>query len=460
MKFVNRSVELAALRELQKLSLKKLFLIALYGLRRVGKTRLLLEFQNGRGLYFFVNRNKASKELLAEYEAVLREKKFLGELEGLPSWDAFFDVLVKRGASPVVFDEFQDFSYVEPSVFGILQKTADLHENTGGLFILSGSLIGLVRHMFEDSREPLYGRIKKGMRLGPLTVQSIFEMGRELDLSKEETIKLYAIFGGYPKYYVAMEDFALSKRGAEEIISRLILDKDAPLEDEIRILLSGEFGARGGLYYSILEEIAQGGATLSSISARLGVAPTSITRQVGELRDYFELIGYEMPFWGKRGRYFIRHPLMAFWFHKISRRYSDYASRNPELMNAIKKDLNSDFGHGFEKVMRDFAISKLGLTGAGRQWGKIPPQFKPKAGEDQYEIDLIGKKDGGVVAFEMKYKALDARGALAVLGKLKEKLAYVPGLPRDAKLGIIASKLTGKKELAKLGYLAYDIDDL
>ncbi len=460
MKFVNRSDELAALRELKKLSSKKLFLVALYGLRRVGKTRLLLEFLDGGGLYFFVNRNKTSKELLAEYEAVLKEKKILGDLEGLPSWDSFFGILVKRAASPVVFDEFQEFAVVEPSVFGILQKTADLHENTGGLFILSGSLIGLVRHMFEDSKEPLYGRVKKGMRMCPLSVQSVLALGRELELPPEETIKLYAIFGGYPKYYVAMEDFALQKKPAEEIISRLLLDKDAPLEDEVRILLSGEFGARGGLYYSILEEIAQGGATISSIAARLGLPPTSITRQVGELKDYFEFIGYETPFFGKRGSYVLRHPLMAFWFRKISRRYSDYSARNAGLIDAIKKDLNSDFGHGFETVMRDFVISKLSLGDAARQWGKIPPPFGPKPGKDQYEIDLIGRKDGGIVAFEIKYKKMGLKEALGVLLTLKEKLAYVPGLPEKTKLGIIAGHIEGKKELAKLGYYAYDIDDL
>ena len=168
MKFVNREAELEELEGLRALSKKKLFLTALYGLRRVGKTRLLLEFLKGRGLYFFVNRNKTSADLLREYEGILKAGKVLGELETLDSWDRFVEVITKRETPPVVFDEFQNFQFVEPSVFGILQKNVDLAEQGRGLIILSGSLMGLMKRMFQGAKEPLYGRIKKGRKLEPL----------------------------------------------------------------------------------------------------------------------------------------------------------------------------------------------------------------------------------------------------------------------------------------------------
>ncbi|MBI5046997.1 AAA family ATPase [Candidatus Micrarchaeota archaeon] len=170
MKFVDRKSELTELKELEILSKKKLFVIALYGLRRVGKTRLLLEFLKNKGLYFFVNKNKTSADLLAEFQGIIKKNKTLGELEVLDSWDKFFETLITRETPPIVFDEFQNFTSVEPAVFGSMQKTIDLNENKPGLIILSGSLIGLIKKLFKNSKEPLYGRIKKGKKLEPLTL--------------------------------------------------------------------------------------------------------------------------------------------------------------------------------------------------------------------------------------------------------------------------------------------------
>src|SRR5271157_1767203 len=129
MKFVDRESELAELSGLETLSREKLFVIAIYGLRRVGKTRLLLEFLKDRGLYFFVNKNKTSADLLSEFQEIMRKGGVLGELESLDSWDKFFETLITRKSPPMVFDEFQNFTSVEPAVFGILQKTIDLNED-------------------------------------------------------------------------------------------------------------------------------------------------------------------------------------------------------------------------------------------------------------------------------------------------------------------------------------------
>ena len=103
----------------------------------------------------------------------------------------------------------------------------------------------------------------------------------------------------------------------DDVPDFLLFAKDAPLEDEVSSILSQEFGGRSGTYYSILEAIANGNNTLSTMAAYLSTSPTSITRQVKELKDYFELIEFEMPFEGKRGIYKIRHPLIQFWFSQI-----------------------------------------------------------------------------------------------------------------------------------------------
>jgi len=285
MKFIDRETELNELRVIKSLSEKKLFVIALYGLRRVGKTRLLLEFLKQQGLYFFVNKNKTSVDLLLEFQEILKTKKILNELETLPSWDKFFEICTSRNLPPLVFDEFQNFIEVEPTIFGILQKNIDLHENEQGLIILSGSLVGLMKKMFQGSKEPLYGRIKQGMKITPLDLSSCFKIGKILKLTKIETLKLYLLFGGFPKYFTAIEDFNLMGKTAQEIVDFLFLSETAPLEEEVTTILSQEFGKRGGIYYSILEAIATGNTNISSIAGYLNVPATSITRQIDELKN-------------------------------------------------------------------------------------------------------------------------------------------------------------------------------
>ena len=457
MRFIDRETELKELRTLEELSQKKLFVIALYGLRRVGKTRLLLEFLKEQGLYFFVNKNKTSKDLLLEFQEILKTNKVLGELETLVSWDKFFEVTTTRNLPPIVFDEFQNFIDVQPSVFGILQKNIDLHENEPGLIIFAGSLIGLIKKLFQQSKEPLYGRIKRGYKINPLNLSSCFEIGKELNIKKEELLKLYFLFGGYPKYYTAIEDFDLKSKTAWEIINSLFLCNGAPLEEEVNMILSQEFGGRSGIYYSILESVATGNNNLSAIGGYLNIPATSITRQMNELKNHFELIEVEMPFSGKRGIYVIKHPLLEFWFSQIYKNFSEYTSRNPVFINKIKENLNSFYERAFERVAKEFLVSKLNLSKARRQWGKIPSEGK---GKNEYEIDLIGTNKETTYIFEFKWADLNHTEATKILDSLYAKSKYVQGLSKRQHFGIVAKNIAEKDQLRAANYLAYDLEDL
>jgi AAA+ ATPase superfamily predicted ATPase len=456
LRFIDRKAELNELNTIEKLSRKKLFVLAIYGLRRVGKTRLLLEFLKPGGLYFFVNRNKTSDDLLLEFQEILKTNKTLGELESLPSWEKFFEICTTRELPPLVFDEFQNFVAVEPSILGSLQKNIDLHESNTGLIIIAGSLIGLMKKTFQNVKEPLYGRIKRGIRINPLDLPSCFEIGKELKLEKAELLKLYLIFGGYPKYYVAIEDFDLKGKTALEIVDALFLSKSAPLDEEVNTILSQEFGRRSGIYYSILEAIATGNNRLSSIAGYLNVPVTSITRQIGDLKDNFELIQIEKPYQGKRGIYIIKHPLLEFWFSQIYKNFSDYASRNPEFILKLKENLNCYYGRAFERAAREFLVTKLNLSKAQKQWGKIPTAEK---GKDTYEIDLIGSDKTVSYAFEIKWQDLTYTQTLRLLEQLTVKTKFVQKLPANTLFGIVAKKIDEKEKLRAANYIVYDFDD-
>ena len=169
MKFINRENQVKFINETEILAKKKLFSLVIYGLRRVGKTRLILEVLKDNDIYLFVNKDKTSESLLKEYEEILKDKGILNEIEYLKSWDKFFETIFKRYKGVIAFDEFQNFIQVDPSIFGILQKYIDLNENKKGLLLIfSGSTIGLIKKIFVNFKEPLYGRVKRKLFLKPL----------------------------------------------------------------------------------------------------------------------------------------------------------------------------------------------------------------------------------------------------------------------------------------------------
>lgn len=65
MRFVNREKETKEVERYFNLSKKKIFPLMIYGHRRVGKTRLIIEFlKRHDGVYFFVNESKSKEFLL------------------------------------------------------------------------------------------------------------------------------------------------------------------------------------------------------------------------------------------------------------------------------------------------------------------------------------------------------------------------------------------------------------
>lgn len=427
MRFINRKTELAFLKEAKAMSKKKLYTMSIYGLRRVGKTRLILESIKSRDMYFFVNRNKTSESQLWEYRDALRKKGILTEFESLNNWDDFFKILFERYTGTVVFDEFQDFEAVDKSVFGTIQKYVDLNEGKKDiLFIFSGSTIGLIKKQFRDAKEPLYGRLKRQLHLEPMPFSGAAEMCAELGIKDiAEVVKLYAASGGFPRYYVSIDDEGLKGKRFEDIIERFFFRENAVFEDEVMTLLSLEFGKRTGIYYQILAAVACGCTRISEIASHLGKKETDITRQLDELINYFELISVEKQVAGNKKMLYLNHPLMNLWFRYFYKNISDYKRRDARLTGKIKKDINKYIGTRFEHVCREFiAGSKLPFRydAIGREWGKIRDMPKEK---NQYEIDIVALngETKEIMFAECKWQGgVDAK---KIFSLLKEKAKYV-----------------------------------
>jgi uncharacterized protein len=463
MKFVNRHNEIKFIEETRKLSENKLFTLVIYGLRRVGKTRLILETLKNDDLYFFVNRNKNSESLLREYEEILKNKNIINKIENLNSWDLFFEILVERFKGVVVFDEFQNFLNVEPSIFGILQKFIDLNENKKNImFVFLGSTIGMIKNIFENNKEPLYGRIKRKIFLKPFSFFETVKVCENLKIKDiEEIIKLYCVFGGFPRYYVAIEDENLIGKNFDEILNKFFLNQNAIFEEEVLNILSLEFGKRKGLYYDILTAIANGNTNVSKLSSYLNKKETLFTRHLNEMMKHFEIIGQEKQISGKKSSFFIQNPIINFWFRFFYKNLSLYQIRNESFINNLKRDLPIYFGKQFEYLCVEI-LNKLNsqrklpfyFEKIGRQWGK----FKGEIGKNNYEIDIlaIDNRNKNSLFGECKWKKnVDGK---RILKELQNKTKYV-GLKESNKFYYLFAK-SFKDKFKEENVILFDLKDI
>ena len=176
MKFYDREKEIKIINEIVGKSKKKGQLVVLQGKRRVGKTALILHtFKKQKFLYFFVSK-KTEKELLNDFREEISKKlnlPYLGEFENLKQLLEFLFDYSKKNNLVVVFDEFQNFKIINPSLFSDLQKFWDLNKDKSKIAIFCiGSMFTLIKKIFTSSKEPLYNRANKIIELKPFDLKT------------------------------------------------------------------------------------------------------------------------------------------------------------------------------------------------------------------------------------------------------------------------------------------------
>ena len=167
MKFYNRIKELDVLQKAKDRSLNEAQMTVLMGRRRIGKTELALRSSQETLLYFFVAR-KAEALLCRDFAQEIEAKIGIpvGGYSSFAELFRFLLVYAEEHPLTLVIDEFQDFQRINPSIFSEMQREWDLHKATSRInLIISGSVFSLMRQIFEDSKEPLFGRANQKILL-------------------------------------------------------------------------------------------------------------------------------------------------------------------------------------------------------------------------------------------------------------------------------------------------------
>lgn len=429
MRFYNRENEIAELKRICDLSFThNSRMTVLTGRRRIGKTSLIkkaFEDSDAPMLYFFTGR-KAEAALVDDFVREIHDKLHGYVPEGLMSVTGVLKhlfELAKTEKFTLVIDEFQEFMTVNPSVFSDLQNLWDSYRlDTNMNLVLSGSVLSMMRRIFTDAHEPLFGRADNIINLRPFRIKVVKEILKDYNpkYTNGDLLALYSITGGIPKY---IELFCDNGHVTEESMLRFSVSYMSPFIDEGRNLLITEIGRDYGTYFSILLAIAQGRTSQAEITAALG--GMAIGGHLDRLENTYNIISKFRPVMSKPGskntvRFRISDNFMQFWFRFIERNRSMIELDNYEdLREVVMRDYPTYSGLMLEKYFRQKLAEEGGFREIGSWW-------EAKSGKEANEIDIVGIRTEGKSALvaEVKRNArnYDNKSFMAKIEHIRAKI--------------------------------------
>lgn len=209
MKFYNRTSEIKELQRIQKLSFDSYSrMTVITGRQRIGKTSLVVEATKGEGsiVYLFVSR-KNETALCEGFSLLISSGLGTYVPPEIKSFRSLFQMvmeLAKTRKFNLIIDEFQEFEYVNLSVYSDVQNLWDQYRKQTYLkLILMGSVFSMMHKVFEGYKEPLF---EKYFRLKMMESQQYSAIGswRERKKGKDtDEIDIIGLFAGDKKALIA-----------------------------------------------------------------------------------------------------------------------------------------------------------------------------------------------------------------------------------------------------------------
>ena len=374
MKFYNRKSELEELHLIENLSNESAQLAVVVGRRRVGKTTLLRHaFTQIPVLYFFIG--KKNEILLCEEFTTEVSEKLNENLGHFEKFSELFRTLMEisqRKNFTLIIDEFQEFLNINPSVFSDMQHIWDSHkENSKMNLAICGSIYSLMKRIFENAKEPLYGRATSRMLIKPFRIHTIKEILSDYNpsYSPEDLLAFYMITGGVAKY---IEQLVIRKAFTKQAIFKTIFREGSYFLEEGKSVLVDEFGKDYGNYFSVLSLIANSKTERGAIESTLNMPVGGF---LDKLEKEYNLIKKVRPYMAKEGsrsnRYRIEDNFLNFWFRFIYPHLSAlYMMSAEEFYDTyIEPGLNTYLNRYFVGVCMEY-LWLLNLT------GKLPLHIK------------------------------------------------------------------------------------
>ncbi len=384
MRFYDREDEMRILQENEAQAERTAMFTVLMGRRRVGKTSLITRaLENKDAAYLFVSRDNEAI-LCRKFQLCLEEQLGI-HIYGEPTYfRELFEVILRESMNrhfTVVFDEFQTLYRINPAIFSEMQDLWDRYHRESKLnLIVVGSIQSLMRRIFEDRNEPLYGRPTSKFTLHPFRTDVLKEILSEHSPNyvNEDLLCLYMITGGVAKYVELLMD---AQCYTKDRMLDYVCRQDSYFLTEGKDMANQEFGEDGVTYFSILQMIADGMTRRGDID---GAMQKDMGVYLQNLEKNYNMISRLKPLLskpnGKVSAYEISDPFLRFWFRFICPYQSLIERRQLELVrNNIADNYEQFSGRTLEQYFRAKTLESGLYTQVGNWWDR----------KGDNEIDLL-----------------------------------------------------------------------
>ena len=400
MRFYDRVNEMQILQENEAQAERSAVFTVLMGRRRVGKTSLITHAMDGREYaYLFISKDNEAV-LCRKLQMSLEDQLGIHVYGNLTHFRDLFEVIMRESVNrhfTVVFDEFQTLHKINPAIFSEIQDLWDRYHTESKLnLIVSGSIQSLMKRIFEDENEPLYGRPTSKFTLRPFTIAVLKEImaDHSPNYSNEDLLCLYMITGGVAKYVELLMD---AQCYTKEKMLNYVCRQDSYFLTEGRDIVNQEFSDEGTTYFSILQMIAEGMTRRGDID---GAMQKDMGVYLQNLEKNYNMISRMKPILAKPNSkitaYEISDQFLRFWFRFICP-YQSLIERQQFAL--IRQNIGKNYEQFSGRTLEQYFQAKTMETGIYTQVGN----WWDRKGLNEIDMIALNEFDHTAVAAEIKH---------------------------------------------------------
>lgn len=418
MRFYDRKNEIEILQKNERQAHDSAVFTVLTGRRRVGKTSLVTHALEGADWsYLFVSKDSEAA-LCQKFQRELDEQVGIHVYGQVAKFRDLFKVIMEESTRrhfTIVIDEFQNLHKINPAIFSEIQDLWDRYHNKSRLnLIVSGSIMSLMKKIFEDANEPLYGRPTSKFTLRPFTINVLKEIFHDHcpEYSNEDLLCLYMLTGGVAKYVELMMD---GKCFTKAKMLNNVCRQDSYFLTEGRDLMNQEFSDDSVTYFSILQLIANGMTRRADID---GALMKDTGTFIQNLERDFRIISRIKPLLSKpnskTSAYEISDQFLRFWFRFVCP-YQSLIER--QQFSLLRSNIDTHYDVFSGRTLEQYFQANLMESGKYTQVGN----WWDRKGENELDIVAINEFDMTGMVAEVKRNPRKIS-----IPKLKDKMNALP----------------------------------
>jgi len=410
--FIGREKEIATLEQTYRTAEGRL--VVIYGRRRIGKSRLVEEFGEGKKSFYHFEAIEGldTAGQIQHFTAQLfaQKKEPLAASLQFRTWNEVFsyvtDHLIETtaGTKPILFfDEFQWMAAGQSKLVSTVKYFWDnFWKKKKAMLILCGSVASfMVRRVL--SSKALYGRVSAEILLRGLSPDEAirFFKGKRSD---EELLKYQLVFGTVPKY---LEEIDCS-RSFEQNMNRLCFSPNGLMLKEPERIFYSQF-REGRTYQQIVTLLQNGPRTTGEIARRLGIPSGGGLKLYLDNLEHADIIRSVVPFdrdaRSKFRAYTLVDEFLSFYFKYLEPNLATIReSTSRKLFETVTKDsFDIWLGFAFERFCLKYAGILARIMGFEDTVLRAAPYFGRN--DERFQIDLVYRRSDKVITVcEIKYQ--------------------------------------------------------